>query len=71
MNLLDLVYSIHFIFLTLVVLKVSKWFLIYIQNLYVINKIPGLPILPFIGNGHNLKKKNGIKLIRLNLLNND
>ena len=59
----------YFIFTTSIVsvlvtyysLKVLKWILQYLYMVWVINKIPGLPITPFIGNANKfIKKDSGI-----------
>ena len=59
----------YFIFTTSIVsvlvtyysLKVLKWILQYLYMVWVIKKIPGLPITPFIGNSNKfIKKDSGI-----------
>lgn len=41
--------------MALILFKVIKWLLAYVNNLKVINKMEGMPILPFIGNMHQIK----------------
>jgi len=62
MNNFDIIYSLLVIALTLITLKIVKWLFNYVQLIFLINKIPGLQMVPFIGNGHNIKKKHGIKV---------
>ncbi len=31
-------------------IKVTKWLLSYIRTAWIMNKIPGIPMIPFIGN---------------------
>ena len=38
----------------LVIYKIAKWLLAYVKNVQVINKIEGMPMLPFIGNMHQI-----------------
>jgi hypothetical protein len=60
MNAIDIVYGFYLTIITFSILKIFKWILKYVKNVSIINKIPGLQMLPFIGNAHNLKKKHGI-----------
>ena len=59
MNAIDIVYGIYFTLITFAILEIVKWILKYVKNVSIINKIPGLQMLPLIGNAHNLKKKHG------------
>ena len=52
----------YFACITVIVFKSVKWLLNYWQKVLKINKIPGLQMIPFIGNAHNLKTKHGNKL---------
>lgn len=52
--------KVVFLILTVnLMIKFSKWLLKYFSKLKSVNKIKGLPMIPFIGNVHQLKKKNG------------
>ena len=46
--------------------KIIKWLIGYFYKFFVINKIKGLEMLPFIGNVHQFRRKHG--MIDLNLI---
>ena len=52
-------YVLYAILLAFVAFKVLKWLMAYTYRLSVINKMKGLPIIPFIGNAHQFKRKYG------------
>lgn len=57
-----IVRSLFVIFCVYISTKIITWFIRYLKRLHHINKIPGiLPMLPFIGNAHQLKPGAGIK----------
>jgi hypothetical protein len=43
--------------------KIAKWLLNYFRTMSVINKIKGMPMLPFIGNAHQLQLRESKKSI--------
>ena len=55
-----LIYSIA---LGFIAYKILKWLLNYIYRLTVVNKAKGLPVLPFIGNAHQFKRKYGNNMV--------
>jgi hypothetical protein len=59
MNFFTIIYSLYLVIIALGILKIAKWTLEYLRIVRVINKIPGIKMLPFLGNAHNLKKKHG------------
>lgn len=58
-----LIKTIYLILLANFVIKISKWLINYYSKLKTVNKIKGLPMIPFIGNVHQLKSKYGKKFI--------
>ena len=53
-------FVLYSLFLCPLLYKIYKWLSKYLYRLKTYNKIKGLPIIPFIGNAHQLKKKHGI-----------
>lgn len=54
-----ILYTFYLLLLMRLMYKIIKWCLEYFYKLSVINKINGIPIIPFIGNAHQLQRRNG------------
>nr|UOU03281.1 cytochrome P450 4V23/24-1 [Brachionus rubens] len=49
--------AIYFLVISNLAIKVIKWLVNYVYLIRSVNKLKGLPIIPFIGNAHQLKRK--------------
>ena len=61
----DIKFMLYSLLQLFLVYKVLKWLLTYVYRLSVINKMKGLPVIPFIGNVHQFKRKYGKYIIKL------
>nr|ATW72313.1 cytochrome p450 CYP4V38 [Brachionus calyciflorus] len=49
--------AVYFLITANLVLKTLKWLALYVNKIHSVNKLKGLPMLPFIGNVHQLERK--------------